>query len=87
MEHILEMASVNDMASDSNISVFNHQDCPFRLSDMPLPTCNTGFVYMLVSTHSSSFSYIGETQNIGVRLNQHNSGYGAETTCDPSMRP
>ena len=86
MEHILEMASVNDMA-DSHISVFNHQDCLFRLSDMALPTCNTGFVYMLVSTHSTSFSYIGETLNIGCRLNQHNSGFGSESTCDPSMRP
>ena len=87
MENILEMASVNAMASEAHISVFNHQECPFRLSDMSLPTCNTGFVYMLVSTRSSSFSYIGETQNIGVRLNQHNSGYGSNTTCDPSLRP
>ena len=87
MESILEMASFNGMASNSHMSVFNHQECPFRLCDMSLPTCNTGFVYMLVSTRSSSFSYIGETQNIGVHLNQHNSGYGSQTTCDPSLRP
>ena len=34
-----------------------------------------------------TFSYIGETQNIGVRLNQHNSGFGSETTCPLSLRP
>ena len=34
-----------------------------------------------------TFSYIGETQNIGVRLNQHNQGYGSHTTCNPSLRP
>lgn len=86
MENVLEMATVNDMASDS-LTVFTHQHYPFRLCDMSLPTCNTGFVYMLVSVRSSSFSYIGETNNIGVRLNQHNQGYGSQTTCNPSLRP
>ena len=87
MENIIQMATVNDSNEYSQLSVFNHQDCPFRLCDMSLPTCNTGFVYMLVSIRVPTFSYIGETANIITRLNQHNSGYGSQTTCPLSLRP
>jgi len=87
MENIIEMATVNGRSANSQISVFNHQDCPYRLCDMSLPTCNTGFVYMLVSIRVPTFSYIGETGNIITRLNQHNSGYGSHTTCPLSYRP
>ena len=86
MQSILDLATVSDMASDSLI-VFSHQEYPFRMSDISLPTCNTGFVYMLVSTCSSSFSYIGETDTLGARLNQHNQGCGSFTTCNPTLQP
>lgn len=69
---VIDMASLNDRNDNSTISVFNHQDCPYRICDMPLPQCNTGFAYMLVSYNSWTFSYIGETENINRRLNEHN---------------
>ncbi len=87
MEQILEMACLNSTSNESQISTFHHQQWPFRLCDMPLPQCNTGFVYMLVSTQDYTFSYIGETMNISSRLNDHNSGYGSATTLPLSLRP
>ena len=54
---------------------------------MSLPQCNTGFVYMLVSTQVTTYSYIGETRSIVSRLDQHNSGFGSESTCPISLRP
>ena len=87
MENVMELASVNESSDDLQVSVFHHQEFPFRLCDMHLPTCNTGFVYMLVSLHKPSFRYIGETVNILSRLNQHNSGHGAVTTIPISWRP
>ena len=87
MEKVIEMVSINGLEDHTEMSVFNHQECPFLLQDMPLPQCNTGFVYMLVSTRDHTFCYIGETVNITVRLNQHNSGYGSITTCPSSLRP
>ena len=60
MENILEMGCINRESVNSQVSVFNHQECPFRICDMSVPQCNTGFVYMLVSTKLPTFSYIGE---------------------------
>ena len=87
MEEILEIASINDTPDESQVSIFCYNEWPYRLSDMTLPFCNTGFVYMLISTRDTSFTYIGQTINIGSRLNQHNSGYGSQTTTPLSLRP
>ena len=87
MEKILEMAFLNTTPNETQMSIFTHQEWPFRLCDMSLPQCNTGFVYMLVSTSDCTFSYIGETNNMSARLNEHNSGYGSKTTCPLSLRP
>ena len=87
MENILEMGCINRESVNTQVSVFNHQECPFRICDMSVPQCNTGFVYMLVSTKVLTFSYIGETINMHARLYQHNSGYGSKTTIPVSLRP
>ncbi|HIB92148.1 TPA: GIY-YIG nuclease family protein, partial [Candidatus Poribacteria bacterium] len=87
MENVLEIGSINRDPGNSLLSVFNHQDFPFRICDIIVPQCNTGFVYMLVSIKVQTFCYIGETNNIHVHLNQHNSGYGSQTTCLLSLRP
>ena len=87
MENILEIGSIDREEGDGQVSVFNHQDFPFRISDVIIPHCNTGFVYMLMSIRVPTFCYIGETSNIHVRLNQHNSGYGSQTTIPLTLRP
>ena len=87
MERVIELASVNDITSLSTIPIHSHSGCPFRICDMALPTCNTGFVYMLISIPQQSHSYIGETINIRTRLDQHNSGNGSTDTAPVSLRP
>ena len=87
MDKILDLGSVNGTSTNSQVSVFHHQDCPFRLSDMRAPDCNTGCVYMLVSMKVPTYSYIGETKNIHACLNAHNSGNGANSTLPESLRP
>ncbi len=53
---------------------------PWRIKDISLPMSNSGFVYLLISTRCPEQTYVGTTQNISVRLNEHNSGFGAEGT-------
>lgn len=53
---------------------------PLRASDMSLPNTNSGFVYMLISTICPEQIYVGQTANVAVRLNAHNSGRGSEGT-------
>ena len=83
----MEMATIDPVSETNDVCIFNHRECPFRITDMPLPECNSGFVYMLVSNRNHYFCYIGETGNMSSRLNQHNQGYGSKTTTPPSLRP
>ena len=66
---------------------FDYTSFPFRIKDVSLPTCNTGFCYMLISTKDHSKNYIGQTNLLGKRLKQHNSGYGSVFTDDIQYRP
>ena len=52
---------------------------------MTLPDCNTGFVYMILSLKNKEFCYIGETISIRRRLQQHNSGYGSNSTAPKKL--
>lgn len=53
---------------------------PLRVRDIRIPNTNSGFVYMLMSTKNTSQIYIGQTDNMAVRLNAHNTGKGSEGT-------
>ena len=85
---ILELITVTEdgqIGTDRNMM---HSDTfPFRICDMSLPQCNTGFVYMLISLKDKSFVYIGMTKSIRVRIQQHNSGVGAVSTEPLHLRP
>lgn len=90
MEQILDIITIN-RESDNNSSDtpvhMDQQHFPYRISDADLPTCNTGFVYMILSLKDMSFIYIGEIVNITVRLQQHNSGYGSISTAPSHLGP
>ena len=60
---------------------------PFRICDVGLPQCNTGFVYMLSAIKRQTYSYIGETNCLRDRLKQHNSGFGSSSTAPSYLRP
>ena len=85
MECVLDLVTTNETIRRRPI--FQHQNHPFRFCDNPLPQCNTGFVYMLISIRDHSYIYIGMTLNLCIRILQHNSGYGATRTASASHRP
>ena len=60
---------------------------PFRVCDITLPSSETGYVYIIVSTVNLDRSYIGETSHIGQRLNEHNSRYGSVGTASVVFLP
>eukprot|EP00957_Ditylum_brightwellii_P091337 6954403-Ditylum_brightwellii.AAC.1 len=42
--------------------------------DVQIPTCNSGYVYIVVSTKDQTFTYIGMTTSMRIHLKSHNSG-------------
>ena len=88
MDHVLSVVTVNqnnDKGSPKTRTMI-YTDVPFRIWDILLPQCRTGFVYMLISLNRDFF-YKGETIYIRQRLLQHNSGYGSTRICPSYLRP
>ena len=87
MEMVLNLVTING-TSENNQVIFNQErSFPFRICDISLPQCNTGFVYFLISLRDPTFSYIGMTDSITRRIKEHNSGTGAIETAEPRLRP
>ena len=72
---------------DSHNCTFTQTSFPFRMCDVSLPDCNTGYVYMLISVKDMSYAYYGKTNSICRRLMQHNSGFGSTSTEPIHLRP
>ena len=93
MEKVLELVSIqreNDINDNANTyrGILDIEPVfPFRLCDMTIPDCKTGFVYFLVSMREPSYSYIGMTDDIERRLAQHNRGGGSSQTSPAHLRP
>ena len=88
IEHILRIVTVNEENPTTNVvRTMSQNNYPFRISDISLPSCATGFVYFLLSIKDKSFTYIGSTICIRERLPQHNSGFGSFETCPINLRP
>ena len=92
MEDILQIITVNTNPTSNNLQVqLNHtltqSSYPFRVCDVSLPDCNSGYVYMLLSIKDQSFAYIGKTNCIRTRIRQHNTGIGATSTEPIHLRP
>ena len=87
MEVVLDLVTVNTEEQCDGIREMTHSTHSFRICDLSLPECNTGFVYFLLSTKRQRFTYIGETKDLRRRLNQHNSGHGSMSTTHHYLRP
>ena len=89
MEMILDLITVyeNEEEGRTPRNVMHTDTFPYRICDMSLPQCNTGYVYMLISLVDQSFVYIGMTTCIRKRVQQHNSGVGAVSTEPLHLRP
>ena len=85
IENILSLATVN--TSDYRPWVMAQESFPYQICDVSLPQCNSGYVYMLLSTRQKNYTYICTTNCIRTRLQQHNSGNGAVATAPAYLRP
>jgi hypothetical protein len=80
--------SVGGTASSSGGDVLDVSEVyPYRISDIPLPDKDSGFVYFLVSVKDCGRTYVGQTKNISQCLEEHNKGWGAMETAEPQYRP
>ena len=68
MEEVLELITVNATSNQHPVLPasrrMSQSSFPYRICDVSLPQCNTGYVYMLVSMKDNNFSYIGKTLSI-----------------------
>ena len=87
IEDILELVTINSNEGHGRNRMLTPENYPFRICDIALPQCQSGFVYMLVSLRQRNFTYIGTTNCIRLRLQQHNSGNGAVDTAPVYLRP
>lgn len=60
---------------------------PFRPRDTPIPNDYSSYVYLLVSTKYPSYSYIGQTNRLARRVDQHNEGEAAGFTSSAHLIP
>ena len=89
MENILNFITIsNDNPNNQDtVPTLNQDTFPFRICDISLPQCKTGFVYFLISIRTRDFTYIGECKCIVTRLYHHNSGHGSTSTIPANRRP
>jgi predicted GIY-YIG superfamily endonuclease len=78
---------VNSQSEAHRLRTMTQAAFPFRMCDVTLPQCRTGFVYMLMSIKRQNYTYIGQTICIRTRIQQHNSGYGSTSTQPAYLRP
>ena len=92
MESILDLVTIEASSNGENQNSIRQislttESYPFRICDIPLPRCKSGFVYFLISVRTCSFTYIGECKCIVNRLANHNSGHGSSSTIPSHQRP
>ena len=87
MEQVLDLITMNSESETHRSPTINQAAFPFRICDIALPQCRTGYVYMLMSIKQQKYTYIGQTICIRTRIQQHNSGYGSTSTQPSYLRP
>ena len=88
MEHILDVITINSNNDNDDMpTVVSPSTFPFRICDMSLPQCRTGYVYILSALRQREYVYVGMTKCLRSRINQHNSGYGSMSTEPSYLRP
>ena len=92
MESILNLVTLKIPSEEETNNVMippllTTEAFPYRICDIALPQCKSGFVYFLISVRTRNFTYIGECKCIITRLRNHNSGYGSASTAPANKRP
>ena len=63
------------------------QHLPYNVCNAIIPANTNAFVYLLMSVKDFSSTYIGQTNNLAKRIEQHNRGIGATSTGNRLLRP
>ena len=91
MEDVLQLITVGSdvetQPTGQRNRVMTQSSFPYRICDVSLPQCNTGYVYMLISVRDRNYSYIGKTNSIRRRIQEHNTGVGSVSTEPLHLRP
>jgi predicted GIY-YIG superfamily endonuclease len=90
IEHVLDVLSTASHNADTNQHnrVIDEQRHFLQTNDIPLPEGGIGCCYLLISMKNYQVTYIGQTmRSLAVRLSEHNSGYGADSTREHTLRP
>ena len=86
-KHVVTTVTINDSSETITHQILTQTSFPYRIADVVLPQCNTGYVYMLISLRHPNFTYIGTTLCLRNRLQAHNCGHGAAETTPMYLRP
>lgn len=84
MRHIVKQMTTSD---PSNFLLQPLKYLPYTVRECLLPPKSCGVVYLLLSLSDHNTTYIGETNNMKKRLEQHNAGIGSIITTPISLRP
>ena len=62
MEKVIDLVDVgSNLLETRTTRVFTYETYPFEFKQIPLPLCNTGYVYFLVSLNNRRLTYGGQT--------------------------
>jgi predicted GIY-YIG superfamily endonuclease len=82
------MQKSEQIYTDAFRGVINNEDILLqRVADPILPCSNSGYVYLIVSIPNPEQTYLGTTENISVRINQHNQRCKSHLTTSPVFLP
>ena len=81
MDQVLDIITLKDSNTNEEMlsQTMLQDDYPFRIYDISLPQCSTGFVYCLISIQRKSFIYREKTNCLQNKVRQHNSCFGSSS--------
>ena len=86
MEDILDVVTINCVSPERPLTATPDR-FPYQISDIELPQCRSGYVYLISSLRDPTYIYIGKANCLRTRIRQHNSGYGSAGTQPYHLRP
>ena len=86
MEDILDVVTINCVSPERPLTATPDR-FPYQISDIELPQCRSGYVYLISSLRDPTYIYIGKANCLRTRIIQHNSGYGSAGTQPYHLRP
>ena len=80
MDQVLGIITINSNIEEVQECTMGQETHPYQICDVPLPQCNTGCLYMLISLNDLNLIYIGIEISIKTRLLHNNYGVRAVDT-------